>query len=150
MKAVVQRVECASVLVNETVVGRIGPGLLVYLAVVRGDSDREARRLASKVSALRIFPGSSRNMDRSVVDVAGGLLVISQFTLAARTERGNRPNFGDAASGADAEALYRVFLEGLRAFCLDVQSGTFGAMMKVSSVNDGPVTIPLEVLSPKT
>ena len=146
MKAVVQRVESASVLVDGTIVGSIGPGLLVYLGVVRGDSEREAERLARKVATLRIFPSPSRNMDRSVVDVAGGVLVISQFTLAARTERGNRPNFGGAEAGPGAEALYETFLEKLGAICNDVQSGTFGAMMKVSSVNDGPVTIPLEVL----
>lgn len=145
MKAVVQRVSSASVCVDGSCVGTISAGLLVYLGVMKGDATTHADRLAMKVAKLRVFPDAERNMNRSVVDVSGGVMVISQFTLAARTERGNRPSFSDAETGPPAESLYQYFVEKLRAYCPEVQTGIFGAMMRVESVNDGPVTIPIEV-----
>jgi D-aminoacyl-tRNA deacylase len=140
MRAVVQRVARARV----TPGGGIGRGLCVLLGVARGDGEGEAVRLAGKVARLRIFPDEDGRFDRSVVDVAGAVLVVSQFTLIADTAKGNRPSFGDAAPPELAEPLYERFCAELRALGLPVETGLFGARKDVELVNDGPVTIVLD------
>ena len=147
MKAVVQRVSAARVRVREEVVGEIGPGLCVLLGVGRGDGHAEAERLAGKVARLRIFEDGEGRFDRSVLDTGGAALVVSQFTLLADTTRqkGTRPDFSQAAPRAEAEPLYEAFCEALRDLGVHVQTGVFGARMAVELVNDGPVTIVLEL-----
>ena len=143
MKAVVQRVSRAEVRARGAVVGTIGRGMLVLLGVAEGDAEAGARALAAKVAKLRIFPSEERPIDRSVLDVGGAALVVSQFTLCADTSRGNRPSFTGAARPEEAERLYAVFCDALRGEGVPVETGTFGAMMDVELVNDGPVTIVL-------
>jgi D-tyrosyl-tRNA(Tyr) deacylase len=145
MRAVVQRVAEARVRVDEQVVGEIGTGLCVLLGVARGDQPADAERLAGKVARLRIFENEEGKFDRSVEDVGGAVLVVSQFTLIADTERGNRPSFSRAARPEEAEALYETFCTALRGLGLQVETGVFGAHMTVEIANDGPVTIILEV-----
>ena len=140
MRAVVQRVSRARV----TPGGGIGPGLCVLLGVAGGDGEEQAARLAGKVARLRIFPDDSGRFDRSIVDVGGGALVVSQFTLIADTAKGNRPSFADAAPPGQAEALYERFCSELRDHDVPVETGVFGAKMEVELVNDGPVTIVLD------
>ncbi len=125
--------------------GEIGAGLVVLLGVADGDTEAEAERLAGKIARLRIFEGESGKFDRSLLDVGGAALVVSQFTLIADTARGNRPSFSDAARPETAEPLYERFSQALRELGVPVQTGVFGAKMQVSLVNDGPVTIILEV-----
>jgi D-aminoacyl-tRNA deacylase len=144
LKAVVQRVAEARVVVDSRVVGSIGGGLLVLLGVARGDEAPAAARLAAKVARLRVFEDDEGRFDRSLADVAGRALVVSQFTLLGDTRRGNRPSFTDAAAPEEAEPLYEVFCEALRAEGVPVETGVFGARMRVELVNDGPVTILLE------
>jgi D-aminoacyl-tRNA deacylase len=144
MKAVVQRVSRARVSVGEEVTGEIGLGLCVLLGVARGDDASVADRVAAKVAQLRIFENDEGRFDRSLLDVHGEALVVSQFTLIAETAKGNRPSFGAAAPPEDAEPLYEAFCEALRGFGVDVATGSFGARMAVEIVNDGPVTIVLE------
>lgn len=124
--------------------GEIGPGLCVLLGVARSDGPSEAERLAGKVARLRIFPDERERFDRSVVDVGGSVLVVSQFTLLADTARGNRPSFTGAAPPEEAKALVDRFCDELRALGLPVETGVFGAKMAVELVNDGPVTIVLD------
>jgi D-tyrosyl-tRNA(Tyr) deacylase len=124
--------------------GEIGPGLCILLGVARADGEQEAGRLAGKVARLRIFPDDEGRFDRSVLDVAGTALVVSQFTLIADTAKGNRPSFGDAAPPEQAEPLYERFCVELRALGVPVETGVFGARMEVELVNDGPVTIVLD------
>lgn len=143
MKAVVQRVSKARVTVRGELVGEIGPGLCVLLGVARGDGAAEAQRLAEKVARLRIFEDDGGRFDRSLLDVDGEALVVSQFTLLADTAKGNRPSFGEAAPPEEAEPLYESFCEALRAQGVPVETGVFGARMVVELVNDGPVTIVL-------
>ena len=140
MRAVVQRVSRARV----TPGGEIGPGLCVLLGVARGDSEERVARLAAKVARLRIFPDDEGRFDRSVVDVGGAMLVVSQFTLIADTARGNRPSFAEAAPPEEAERLYERFCSELRSLGAPVETGIFGAKMEVELVNDGPVTIVLD------
>ena len=140
MRAVVQRVSRARV----TPGGEIGPGLCILLGVARGDREEEAGRLAGKIARLRIFPDDDGRFDRSVLDVGGSALVVSQFTLLADTARGNRPSFTDAAPPEQAELLYERFCAELRELGVPVETGVFGARMAVELVNDGPVTILLE------
>ena len=140
MRAVVQRVSRARV----TPGGEIGRGLCLLLGVARGDGDEEAVRLAGKVARLRIFPDAGGRFDRSVGDVSGAALVVSQFTLIADTAKGNRPSFADAAPPKQAEPLYLRFCEELRALGVPVETGVFGAQMQLEIVNDGPVTIVLD------
>ena len=124
--------------------GEIGPGLCVLLGVARGDGEEAAGRLAAKIARLRIFADEAGRFDRSLVDTAGGALVVSQFTLLADTAKGNRPGFTDAAAPEEAEALYERFCADLRALGVPVVQGVFGAKMAVELVNDGPVTIVLD------
>jgi D-tyrosyl-tRNA(Tyr) deacylase len=147
MKAVLQRVSRASVSVEGKIVGTIGPGLCVLLGVSRSDGAEEASRLAGKVARLRIFEDENGRFDRSLIDVGGGALVVSQFTLLGDTTRkkGTRPDFSQAAPREQAEPLYEALCEALRALGVPVATGVFGARMAVELVNDGPVTIVLEV-----
>ncbi len=138
-----QRVSRAEVRVGREVTGRIGRGLVVLLGVALEDTDEEARALAAKIAKLRIFPSELRPTDRSVLDVKGEALVVSQFTLLADTSKGNRPSFVDAARQPEAERLYDLFCTLLREHGVPVATGRFGAMMDVELVNDGPVTIVL-------
>jgi D-tyrosyl-tRNA(Tyr) deacylase len=143
MKAVLQRVSRASVRVGEELVGEIGPGLCVLVGVARGDGREQAARLAGKVARLRVFEEDGR-FDRSLLDVGGEALVVSQFTLLADTAKGNRPSFTDAAPPAEAEPLYDAVCDELRTLGVHVETGRFGARMSVELANDGPVTIALE------
>ncbi len=145
MKAVLQRVSEASVTVDGEVIGRIGAGLLVLLCAERGDTDRHAERMLAKILKLRIFGDDAGKMNRSLQDVAGGLLVVSQFTLAADTSGGNRPGFSSAAVPAEGLRLYEYFVAQARKVHGTVQTGRFAADMRVALVNDGPVTIPLQI-----
>ena len=133
----------ARVEVGEAVAGAIGPGLCVLLGVARGDGEEEAVRLAGKVARLRIFDDEDGRFDRSLLDVGGAALVVSQFTLIADTAKGNRPSFSGAAEPMDAERLYERFCAALRVEGVAVETGVFGARMRVALVNDGPVTIVL-------
>jgi D-tyrosyl-tRNA(Tyr) deacylase len=144
MRAVCQRVSEARVTVDGAVTAEIGPGLVVLLGVARDDGPTEVERLAGKVSRLRIFGDDRGKFDRSLVDVNGSALVVSQFTLIADTRKGNRPSFADAAPPEQAEPLYERFCGALRAAGVPVETGVFGARMDVELVNDGPVTIVLE------
>ena len=147
MRAVVQRVKEASVTVDGEVVGACGAGLVVLLGVATTDSQIDADRLAGKIARLRIFANDDGRFDRSLVDVAGDALVVSQFTLIAdsRRQKGARPDFSEAARPELAEPLYEHFVQVLRDLGVPVQTGVFGARMQVSLVNDGPVTIILDV-----
>ncbi len=140
----VQRVAEASVRVAGEVVGSIGPGLVVLLGVAGGDADTDADYLADKVLKLRVFPDEAGQMNRSVLDVSGGLLVVSQFTLLGDTRRGRRPSYIEAAPPEEADRLYQHFVSRLRPSGLPVATGVFRAMMDVALVNQGPVTILLD------
>ena len=141
MRAVVQRVSEASVRVDGRVVGRIGPGLLVLLGVGRGDGEADVGLLAEKVVHLRIFPDDAGQMNRSVLDAGGELLVVSQFTLYGDVRKGRRPAFDGAAAPDAARGLYEAVVRELRSSGLPVATGEFQAMMQVELVNDGPVTV---------
>jgi D-aminoacyl-tRNA deacylase len=144
VRAVVQRVARARVTAVDPVgSGEIGPGLCVLLGVSRGDGEEEAVRLAGKVARLRIFADEEGRFDRSLLDVGGAALVVSQFTLIADTAKGNRPRFGEAAGPDEAEPLYERFCAELRELGAPVETGVFGAKMELELVNDGPVTIVL-------
>jgi D-tyrosyl-tRNA(Tyr) deacylase len=143
VRAVVQRVAEARVLVDGEVHGEIGAGLCVLLGVAGGDGAEVAERLAGKVARLRIFENDEGKFDRSLLDVGGEALVVSQFTLIADTDKGNRPSFSAAAPPEDAEPLYDLFCTALVALGVRVETGVFGARMQVELVNDGPVTIVL-------
>lgn len=150
MKAVVQRVSHAAVRVAGETTGAIGQGLLVFLGIGKEDTDVSSDWLIRKLLGLRIFPDEADKMNRSVVDVRGGILVVSQFTLYGDARKGNRPSFIDAMPPAAAERFYQRFLQRLRAATdLPVAEGRFAAMMDVELVNDGPVTIILESLPPE-
>ena len=144
MRALCQRVASASVAIGGETVACIDQGLLVLLGVFRDDTEAQAERLAAKTLALRVFADASKPMNRSVMDVGGGVLVVSQFTLAADTSRGNRPSFGHAAEPERARALYERYVALMKQRWPHVATGVFGADMRVSLVNDGPVTILLE------
>ena len=146
MRAVVQRVSVAQVLVGGETVAEIGRGLCVLLGVASDDDEAVAERLAGKVARLRIFENDEGKFDRSVVDVHGSTLVVSQFTLIAdsKRQRGTRPSFTNAARPEVAEPLYEGFCEALRGYGLHVETGVFGARMAVELVNDGPVTLILD------
>jgi len=144
MRAVVQRVSEASVRVGSELKGEIGPGLLVLLGVQVGDAAADAEALADKVLNLRIFPDEAGQMNRSVADTRGGLLVVSQFTLLGDARKGRRPSFIDAARPEEADRLYELFVDRLRGSSLAVATGVFRAAMDVALVNQGPVTILLD------
>jgi D-tyrosyl-tRNA(Tyr) deacylase len=144
MRAVVQRVSRAEVRVEGAAVGSIGRGLLVLLGVAEGDGEAEARFLADKVAQLRVFEDGAGKMNRSVADVGGGVLVVSQFTLLGDARKGNRPSFTAAAPPAEADALYQRFCALLREKGLTVATGVFRAHMEVELVNEGPVTLLLD------
>jgi D-tyrosyl-tRNA(Tyr) deacylase len=144
MRAVLQRVARASVAVDGQCVGQIGPGWLVLLGVARGDTDADADRLADKVIGLRAFDDDQGKMNRSLAEVGGGLLVISQFTLLGDCRAGRRPSFVEAAEPVEAERLYRRFATRAAAAGLTVATGVFRARMQVELVNDGPVTLLLD------
>jgi len=144
VRAVLQRVSEASVSVGDEVVGEIGRGAVVLLGVASGDSDDDADRLAGKIARLRVFENEDGRFDRSLIDVGGTALVVSQFTLIADIRKGNRPSFTDAARPEVAEPLYERFCTALRDEGVAVAQGVFGARMEVALVNDGPVTIVLD------
>ena len=143
MITVLQRVRQARVEVAGEVIGQIDQGLLVLLCAEQGDSDKLADKLLAKILKLRIFSDEAGKMNRSVQDIGGGLLVVSQFTLAADTKGGNRPSFTGAAAPDEGRRLYEYFVEQARAAHPVVQTGQFAADMQVHLVNDGPVTIPI-------
>ena len=145
MRAVIQRVSHASVRAEGRVAGEIGAGLLVLLGVADGDGEAEADRLAGKVARLRIFENDEGRFDRSVLDTGGAVLAVSQFTLIADTAKGNRPSFTGAAEPGKAERLCERFCAALRELGVPVESGVFGARMQIELVNDGPVTIVLDM-----
>lgn len=144
MRAVLQRVSRASVEVDAAIVGQIGVGWLVLLGVARGDTDEDAGRIAEKIAGLRAFEDEQGKMNRSVLEASGSVLVVSQFTLLGDCRTGRRPSFTEAAEPAEAERLYLLVVDRLRALGLTVATGTFRAMMNVALVNDGPVTLLLD------
>lgn len=141
MRALLQRVTEASVTVDGEVVGEIGPGLLILVCAMQGDDEESCRKMAAKVSKIRIFKDDQGKMNRSLLDTGGAALVVSQFTLAGDTSRGNRPGFSAAARPDEGNRLYEAFSDCLRNTGLHVENGKFGADMAVSLVNDGPVTL---------
>ncbi|NMA98904.1 MAG: D-tyrosyl-tRNA(Tyr) deacylase [Phyllobacteriaceae bacterium] len=143
MRALVQRVLSASVTVDGEIVGEVGPGLLVLVCAMQGDTEAKADWLASKIAKLRIFSDDAGKMNRSLLDTGGAALVVSQFTLAADT-KGNRPGFSSAAAPDLGRALYERFSATLAGLDIHVANGRFGADMKVALVNDGPITIWLD------
>jgi D-tyrosyl-tRNA(Tyr) deacylase len=144
VRALLQRVTSASVHVDGAVIGQIDHGLLILICAMQGDTEADADRLAAKLAKLRIFRDEAGKMNRSLLDTGGAALVVSQFTLAADTSRGNRPGFSAAAAPAEGERLYDHFANQLRGLGLPVQTGQFGADMQVALINDGPVTIWME------
>ena len=150
MKAVIQRVTSAAVHVDGELIGSCGHGLLIFLGVAVGDTEEDLERMLQKIVKLRIFEDENGKMNRSVQDVDGELLVVSQFTLLANYKHGNRPDYLGAAAPAEANRLYELFVERAGAHVRHVGHGKFGADMKVSLLNDGPVTIVMEsdVLKP--
>jgi D-tyrosyl-tRNA(Tyr) deacylase len=141
MRAVVQRVSSSRVVVDQEVIGQIGHGLLVLLGMTHRDTPEQARWLADKVCGLRVFADDEGKMNRSVAEVGGGVLVVSQFTLYGDCQKGRRPSFIDAAPPEIAIPLYEEFITAVRAQGIPTASGRFGAMMQVELVNDGPVTL---------
>ncbi|WBU52375.1 D-aminoacyl-tRNA deacylase [Paracoccus sp. SCSIO 75233] len=141
MRALIQRVTEASVSVDGQIIGQTGPGLMILVCAMQGDDETAAEKLAARIAKLRIFRDDAGKMNRSLADTGGGALVVSQFTLAADTKSGNRPGFSAAAPPDQGRFLYELFAAALRALGPHVETGEFGAEMKVSLVNDGPVTI---------
>jgi D-tyrosyl-tRNA(Tyr) deacylase len=144
MRAVVQRVKESQVAIEGEIVARIGPGLLVLLGVATGDTLKNADYLAEKISHLRIFKDDQEKMNRSLLDTGGDMLVVSQFTLMGDCRKGRRPSFIKAARPEEADPLYAFFVQRVREKGVHVETGRFRAMMAVSLINDGPVTIILE------
>ncbi|MFI5175568.1 MAG: D-aminoacyl-tRNA deacylase [Terriglobia bacterium] len=144
MRAVLQRVKESNVVVDDHQVASIGKGLLVLLAVMKGDNKEDVRQLAQKVIELRIFEDENGKMNRSLEEVNGAMLVVSQFTLAGDCRKGRRPSFDDAADPATARSLYEQFVEHARSRNVPTQTGSFQAMMQVHLINDGPVTLLLD------
>ena len=140
-----QRVARADVAVDGRRAARVGPGVCVLLGIARGDGEDKVRRLAGKVARMRIFENEDGKLDRSLLDLRGDALVVSQFTLIAETAKGNRPSFSGAAAPDEAEPLYSGFCAELESLGVRVERGVFGARMQVELVNDGPVTIVLEL-----
>lgn len=149
MRALLQRVTEAEVKVKAQQIGATGAGLLILICAMAGDTRAEADQLINKITKLRIFKDDAGKMNKSIMDIGGSALVVSQFTLAADTKRGNRPGFSNAASPEDGRALYEYFSDGLAQAGVRVETGEFGADMKVSLINDGPVTIWLDTAEGK-
>jgi D-tyrosyl-tRNA(Tyr) deacylase len=145
VRALVQRVSGASVSVDGAEIGACGQGVLILICAMEGDTDDLPAKMAAKISKLRIFKDEAGKMNRSLVDIGGEALVVSQFTLAADTSRGNRPGFSQAAAPAEGERLYEAFAGELAALGVPVAKGRFGADMQVALTNDGPVTIWIEL-----
>lgn len=143
MLGLIQRVSEAKVVVDGETVGEIGRGILLFLGVQKGDTEARASKLANKVVNYRVFPDEADHMNLSLVDIAGELLIVSQFTIAADTKKGLRPSFSSAAPPQEAKRLYELFVEQAAELCR-TQTGRFGADMKVRLLNDGPVTFTLE------
>lgn len=144
MKAVIQRVRRASVEVEGQVVGRIGAGLLVLLGVAKGDRETDGRHLVEKIRTLRIFADEQGKMNRSLTDIGGSILLVSQFTLLGRTTNGRRPNFDEAAQPDEAKRLYEAVAAELKTQGVPMETGVFAAQMQVELLNDGPVTFVLD------
>jgi D-tyrosyl-tRNA(Tyr) deacylase len=144
MRAIVQRVSRAQVTVDGEIIGQIGPGLLVLLGVGRDDTEADGAYLAEKIAGLRVFEDDAGKMNRSLTDIGGGVLAVSQFTLYGDVRRGKRPSFDAAAPPEKARELYEFFVEKIRAAGLRCQTGRFQVEMKVELVNEGPVTILLD------
>jgi len=144
VRALLQRVTAATVAVEGEVIGQAGPGLLIFICAMQGDDTAKAEALATRISKLRIFKDTAGKMNLSILDTFGSALVVSQFTLAADTSRGNRPGFSQAAPPDVGKQLYEHFAASLRRLGVPVETGRFGADMAVSLINDGPVTIWME------
>ena len=144
MKAVIQRVKSASVSVDDKIIGEISVGFLILLGVEQNDTEDDLNYLVNKTVGLRIFKDDNKNMNLSIKDIGGEALVVSQFTLCADTSRGRRPSFIKAANPEEADSMYQQFCEQLKVNNIPIEMGRFGAMMDVSLVNDGPVTILLD------
>ena len=149
MRALLQRVSEAEVKVEGQKIGSTGAGLLILICAMAGDTEAEADQLINKITKLRIFKDDAGKMNKSIMDIGGSALVVSQFTLAADTKRGNRPGFSNAASPDKGRAVYEYFADGLARAGVPVETGKFGADMKVSLINDGPVTIWLDTAERK-
>lgn len=145
MRALIQRVSAAQVVVDGETIGEIGAGLLVLVCAMQGDDAAKSAQLATKISKLRIFKDDAGKMNRSILDAGGAALIVSQFTLAGDTSRGNRPGFSSAAAPAEGEALYQQFIADVGGLGIPTQTGRFGADMAVTLTNDGPVTLWLDV-----
>ncbi|MCK0120049.1 D-aminoacyl-tRNA deacylase [Loktanella sp. F6476L] len=145
MRALIQRVTDARVVVDGETIGEIGPGLLILVCAMQGDTATQSAKLAAKISKLRIFTDDAGKMNMSLADTGGSALIVSQFTLAGDTSRGNRPGFSTAARPEEGRALYEQFIDDVAALGITTQTGSFGADMKVSLTNDGPVTLWLDV-----
>lgn len=145
MRALIQRVTDASVRVEGDVIGQIGPGLLILVCAMDGDDAAKSATLAAKISKLRIFTDDAGKMNRSLLDTGGEALIVSQFTLAADTSRGNRPGFSAAAKPDEGRQLYEAFIADVTALGITTATGSFGADMAVSLTNDGPVTIWMDI-----
>ena len=141
MRALIQRVSQAQVLIEGEVIGKVGEGLLILVCAMQGDTGAKGAKLAQKISKLRIFRDDQGRMNRSLLDIGGSALIVSQFTLGADTSRGNRPGFSQAASPDEGRRLYETFVADFKAIGIATETGQFGADMKLSLLNDGPVTI---------
>jgi D-tyrosyl-tRNA(Tyr) deacylase len=144
MRAVIQRIKESSVRTDNQIIGQTGPGLLVLLGVSQGDSASDADYLVNKIAHLRIFEDKKGKMNRSLVEIGGDMMVVSQFTLLADCRKGRRPSFSEAAAPEEAAELYEYFVKQIRSLGTTVATGRFGAMMEVALINHGPVTIILE------
>lgn len=144
MKALIQRVKMAEVQINGKIYSKINKGLLIFLGIENGDTEKDIEYLVRKVPHLRIFEDSQEKMNLSTLDIKGEILVVSQFTLSADCRRGNRPSFDSAEEPAKAKDIYMRFIEGLRESGLKIETGDFGAYMQVHLINDGPVTIMID------
>ncbi|MBF0989885.1 MAG: D-tyrosyl-tRNA(Tyr) deacylase [Clostridiales bacterium] len=145
MRALIQRVTSASVKVDGEIVGKIGKGFLIFLGVYEEDTEEKIEKLTKKIVNLRIFNDENDKMNLSIKEVKGEILLISQFTLCADTRKGNRPSFVSAKNPKDANVIYEKTIESIRNECIIVEKGIFGADMKVELLNDGPVTILLDM-----